>query len=117
MSASCRHSVRRQLPNFSSHQKLHCHWEALIYGKQLRDLHVLAPARIPTHVLSHRLLLCFLPVPPRAAVVEEVLLHLSRGLASADAPAALVVLSVHQPLYIRSNRRMPGLQSVKPCCQ
>jgi len=69
---------------------------ALLYGEQLRDYHVSASARSPSHRVSHffaeRLLLVF----PSAAVVEEMFLRLGRP-ASAAAPPAFVIVSESLP--------------------
>jgi len=48
-------SIGRKLPDLSGRQEIHHRLVALFYGKELRDLHVPASARLPARRLSHRL--------------------------------------------------------------
>jgi hypothetical protein len=106
----------RELPDISSRQKVHHRIIALFHREQLRDLHMSASARSPSHYIPHLFPQCSLLVFPSAAVAEEVFprLGLGRRLTSAAVPPTFVAISVSEPFQVRAHWR---LQSVEPGCQ
>jgi hypothetical protein len=107
-------SFERKFPDLSGPQEVHHHLAALLYGKQLKDLHVLASARFLACSLSHCLPECCLLAFQSSAVAEEVLPCLRH---SPSTPPGFSVISVAEPLQVHFSGHMQGLQMVQRGCQ
>jgi hypothetical protein len=106
-----------KLPDISGCYEIYHRFIPFLNEEQLRDQHMSASARSPSHCFSHRFPECFLLVFPSAAVSEAMFPHLGRHHASTAAPPGFIVVLVSEACQLIAYCHVFGLQSVEPDCQ
>jgi len=107
----------RELADISSYLKVHHRHIAHLRGEQLREMHVSASARSPSHCIPHFIPERLLLVTPSAAEAQQLLPHLGYRAASAATPSAHVVVSESQLFRVLLHWPVSGLHSVEHRCQ